>query len=38
MLKDLEHQVRENPDGSLTYTFEVPPQYLEVAMVRSSMW
>ena len=31
MLKDLEHQVRENPDGSLTYTFEVPPQYLEVA-------
>ena len=30
-LKDLEHQVRENPDGSLTYTFEVPPQYLEVA-------
>ena len=24
MLKDLEHQVRENPDGSLTYTFEVP--------------
>ena len=31
MLKDLEHQVRENPDGSLTYTFKVPPQYLEVA-------
>ena len=31
MLKDLDHQVRENPDGSLTYTFEVPPQYLEVA-------
>ena len=31
MLKDLAHQVRENPDGSLTYTFEVPPQYLEVA-------
>ena len=30
-LKDLKHQVRENPDGSLTYTFEVPPQYLEVA-------
>ena len=30
-LKDLNHQVRENPDGSLTYTFEVPPQYLEVA-------
>ena len=31
MLKDLVHQVRENPDGSLTYTFKVPPQYLEVA-------
>ena len=31
MLKDLEHQVRENPDGSLTYTFEVPPQYIEAA-------
>ena len=31
MLKDLEHQVRENPDGSLTYTFEVPPQYVEAA-------
>ena len=31
MLKDLVHQVRENPDGSLTYTFEVPPQYVEVA-------
>ena len=30
-LKDLDHQVRENPDGSLTYTFKVPPQYLEVA-------
>ena len=25
MLKDLDHQVRENPDGSLTYTFKVPP-------------
>lgn len=31
MLKDLAHQVRENPDGSLTYTFEVPPQYVEAA-------
>ena len=31
MLKDLVHQVRENPDGSLTYTFEVPPQYVEAA-------
>ncbi|WP_239653607.1 siroheme synthase [Rothia mucilaginosa] len=31
MLKDLEPQVRENPDGSLTYTFEVPPQYVEAA-------
>ena len=31
VLKDLEHQVRENPDGSLTYTFEVPPQYVEAA-------
>ena len=30
-LKDLKHQVRENPDGSLTYTFEVPPQYIEAA-------
>ena len=30
-LKDLKHQVRENPDGSLTYTFEVPPQYVEAA-------
>ncbi len=30
-LKDLNHQVRENPDGSLTYTFEVPPQYIEAA-------
>ena len=31
MLKDLVHQVRENPDGSLTYTFKVPPQYVEAA-------
>ena len=31
MLKDLAHQVRENPDGSLTYTFKVPPQYIEAA-------
>ena len=31
MLKDLKHQVRENPDGSLTYTFKVPPQYVEAA-------
>lgn len=31
VLKDLEHQVRENPDGSLTYTFEIPPQYIEAA-------
>ena len=31
MLKDLDHQVRENPDGSLTYTFKVPPQYVEAA-------
>ena len=31
VLKDLNHQVRENPDGSLTYTFEVPPQYIEAA-------
>ena len=31
MLKDLEPQVRQNPDGSLTYTFEVPPQYVEAA-------
>lgn len=31
VLKDLEPQVRENPDGSLTYTFEVPPEYIEVA-------
>ena len=31
MLKDLAHQVRENPDGSLTYTFDVPPQYVEAA-------
>ena len=31
MLKDLVHQVRENPDGSLTYTFKVPPQYIEAA-------
>ncbi len=31
MLKDLKHQVRENPDGSLTYTFKVPPQYIEAA-------
>ena len=31
MLKDLAHQVRENPDGSLTYTFKVPPQYVEAA-------
>ena len=31
VLKDLNHQVRENPDGSLTYTFEVPPQYSEAA-------
>ena len=30
-LKDLKPQVRENPDGSLTYTFEVPPQYIEAA-------
>ena len=30
-LKDLKPQVRENPDGSLTYTFEVPPQYVEAA-------
>ena len=30
-LKDLKHQVRENPDGSLTYTFKVPPQYVEAA-------
>ncbi len=30
-IKDLEPQVRENPDGSLTYTFEVPPQYVEAA-------
>lgn len=30
-LKDLKHQVRENPDGSLTYTFEVPSQYIEAA-------
>ena len=30
-LKDLEPQVRENPDGSRTYTFEVPPQYIEAA-------
>ena len=29
VLKDLNHQVRENPDGSLTYTFKVPPQYVE---------
>ena len=31
MLRYLKHQVRENPDGSLTYTFEVPPQYVEAA-------
>ena len=31
VIKDLNHQVRENPDGSLTYTFEVPPQYIEAA-------
>ena len=31
MLRDLKHQVRENPDGSLTYTFKVPPQYIEAA-------
>ena len=31
ILKYLKHQVRENPDGSLTYTFEVPPQYVEAA-------
>lgn len=31
VLRDLEHQVRENPDGSLTYTFKVPPQYVEAA-------
>lgn len=31
LLKDLAHQVRENPDGSLTYTFKVPPQYIEAA-------
>lgn len=31
VLKDLEPQVRENPDGSLTYTFEVPPEYIEAA-------
>lgn len=30
-LKDLKPQARENPDGSLTYTFEVPPQYIEAA-------
>ena len=30
-IKDLEPQVRENPDGSLTYTFEVPPQHIEAA-------
>ena len=30
-LKDLKPQVRENPDGSLTYTFKVPPQYVEAA-------
>ena len=31
MLKDLVHQMRENPDGSLTYTVKVPPQYVEAA-------
>ena len=30
-LRYFPHQVRENPDGSLTYTFDVPPQYVEPA-------